>query len=440
MSSFQRDTVSVLLGEPRRAVRILSIPIAFSLLIQTLYNIVDGIWVSGIPEYGDDALAAVGVFFPVFMILMAFASGIGIGGGAAISRKIGEKKSGDAGGAAVLTYLLTGAILTLLILGILPVFRPIMVGIAGCETIGEMAYRYGRILLLGSPFLAFTIISNAILKAEGDAKRSMLLMSAASLINIGADPLFIYTFDLGYTGAAWATVFSFACAAALSGYWLWIRQDTHITFTVKTETPKSTIIGDILRVGIPTALAQTAISVAAAGIMRLITLVGDGAHLAAYTSCWRVLMFINIPAFGLAGATLSVIGAAYGEENPAKMKSAYFYAIQTGLKIQGVLALCVFLFAEHIALIFSYADDSAHLRPLIATILRYLSPVFAFSPMGIITSAMFRSIKRGGRSLVASLLRTVILQLFFHGSLPYTFPTVLREYGLALPWEIFWQS
>ncbi|MGM0462288.1 MAG: MATE family efflux transporter [Fibrobacterota bacterium] len=406
--------VDILLGEPKHAVKKISLPIMFTLFIQTLYNIVDGIWVAGIPQEGDKALAAVGVFFPFFMIIMAFAGGIGIGGGATISRKIGAGKSTEAGTAAVLSFLLSFILIGILLSLTYPFLHSLLTTIAGDPDIATMAYRYGSIIFLGSPFLVITLISNSILKAEGDSKRSMVVMSLGAILNTALDPLCIYYFDMGYTGAAWATVIAFGVTSCICIYWIFIQKNTHVQIgACRKNCIDLPLIQDILRVGIPTAFSQAVLSLSIAGIMRIIALVGNNTHLAAYNSCWRILMLINIPAFGLAGSALSVIGAAYGAGDLKKMKETYFYSVKRGMMIQCILAFFVFVFAYEIAYVFSYTEDSAHLRPVITTILLYLSPVFIFSPMGIITSAMFRAVKKGGHSLIASILRTVILQLFF---------------------------
>ncbi|MGM0444244.1 MAG: MATE family efflux transporter, partial [Fibrobacterota bacterium] len=211
---------------------------------------------------------------------------------------------------------------------------------------------------------------------------------------------------------ALATALSFLLSSALCIYWIFIKKNTHVTVSFASSADPE-IAKDILKVGIPTAFAQTTMSVSAALIMKIITIVGTGDHLAAYNSCWRILMLINIPAFGLAGAALSVIGAAFGAQQRDKMIEAYHYAVKTGVIIHLISATLIIVFAGKIAYIFSYTQDSRHLRPIIVTILLYLSPVFVFSPLGIITSAMFRAIKRGGDSFLASILRTVVLQLLF---------------------------
>ncbi|MGM0443804.1 MAG: MATE family efflux transporter, partial [Fibrobacterota bacterium] len=221
--------VQLLLGEPKRAVRKLSAPIMFAMFIQTVYNIVDGIWVSGIPNVGDKALAAIGVFFPFFMTLMAFAGGIGVGGGATISRKIGEDDTKGADHAATLTFAIALVLIIGLSLAMLPFLKTTLTAIAGDKQIGSMAWEYGRILILSSPLIAVTLAGNAVLRGEGDSKRAMICMSVGSLFNIIADPLLIYTFDMGYRGAALATALSFLLSSALCIYWIFIKKNTHVT-------------------------------------------------------------------------------------------------------------------------------------------------------------------------------------------------------------------
>jgi len=95
--------VKTLLGDPRRAIVKLSVPMIIGMLVQTFYNLVDGIWVAGL---GSDALAAIGLFFPFFMVIISLATGIGIGGSSVLARKIGAKDRKGASNTAIHTILI----------------------------------------------------------------------------------------------------------------------------------------------------------------------------------------------------------------------------------------------------------------------------------------------------------------------------------------------
>ncbi|RLF63485.1 MAG: MATE family efflux transporter, partial [Thermoplasmata archaeon] len=187
------EGVKTLLGDPKKAVLKLSIPMMVAMFVSSMYNVVDAIWVSGL---GSNALAAVGLFFPFFMMIVALASGIGVGGSSAISRRIGEGDKEAADNTAIHTFLMGVIIAGAVSLPFIPFLNQIFVSMGSNASVAGMASRYAQILFGGSIFLFLSYIGNAILRGEGDAKRAMYAMIIGSVLNIILDPIFIYTFNL----------------------------------------------------------------------------------------------------------------------------------------------------------------------------------------------------------------------------------------------------
>jgi len=162
--------IKILLGDPKRAILKLSLPMIVAMSVQTLYNLVDAVWVAGL---GADALAAIGFAFPFFFAAMALSNGLGIGGGSAISRRIGSQDKEGADNVAVHTIvmmLLTAVLFTI------PLFfcaEGLFVMIGAGRTV-DLAVAYAQIIFAGSIFLFFTNTANAILRAEGDSRRAMM--------------------------------------------------------------------------------------------------------------------------------------------------------------------------------------------------------------------------------------------------------------------------
>ena len=160
--------VRTLMGDPKKAVLRLSGPMMIGMLVQSLYNIVDGIWVAGL---GSEALAAIGLFFPLFMIILSLANGIGVGGSSAISRKVGanDKKMADSSAVHTLIIgLFTGLIFTFLIY---PFLRQLFVAIGAKGEVIPLVVRYSKILVGGSLLLVFSNIASGILRGEGDMRQ-----------------------------------------------------------------------------------------------------------------------------------------------------------------------------------------------------------------------------------------------------------------------------
>lgn len=181
-----------------------SIPCVISMLINSVYNIVDQIFIGkGVGTLGN---GATNVIFPLIIIFNAFAGLVGNGASAHMSLKLGEGKKKEAskvvGQAIVVTFILS------ICLGIVSyLFLPKLVYLFGCtDTVYEYALDYGRIIILGSPFMIiYTALSN-IIRADGSPKYAMGMLIIGAVINMILDPLFIFTFDLGVKGGALATV------------------------------------------------------------------------------------------------------------------------------------------------------------------------------------------------------------------------------------------
>ena len=219
----------MLLGDPKRAIVQLSIPMIIGMSVHTIYNLVDAIWVAGL---GSDALAAVGFVFPIFFMLMGIATGLGTGGGAAISRMIGAKDKKGADSVAVHTIVIMLILVVIFTIPLLIFSQAIFTGMrAGSAT--EMSVEYARVIFAGTIFVFFSNIANALLRGEGDAKRAMQAMVIGTILNIALDPIMIYLLEMGVAGAAWATVISLAITSIIMMYWLVFKKDTYVSLNFK---------------------------------------------------------------------------------------------------------------------------------------------------------------------------------------------------------------
>jgi putative MATE family efflux protein len=198
----ETEGVKILLGNPKKAIIKLAIPMIVAMSVQTIYNFVDAIWVSGL---GPDALSAVGFFFPFFFMIIALATGLGVGGAAAVSRRIGaqDKAGADSVAAHTIVMMFTTAITVAI-----PFFFLIDMIFArmGAGPVTPAATSYARVMFLGTGIIFFAQVASALLRAEGDVRRAMYAMMGGAVLNILLDPIFIYTLHLGVTGAAWASV------------------------------------------------------------------------------------------------------------------------------------------------------------------------------------------------------------------------------------------
>ncbi len=418
--------VRTLLGNPKKAIIKLSFPMMLGMLFQAVYNIADGFWVAGL---GADELAAVGLFFPFFMIIIALGAGLGVGGSSAVSRRIGRKNKRDADNTAIHTILIGVIFSIVMSIPVLPFLEKIFSSFSGSERIGVMAADYARILFAGTLIIVFSSIAGALLRGEGDARRSMYSIIVGSLLNIILDPIFIYLLKMGVVGAAWASMISMLISSLLLCYWMFIKKDTYLKITVRDFKPSRKIIGEIFEVGIPSSLAQLSMSIAMIFLNKVVIEAGGTDGIAVFTSGWRIIMLGTIPLMGMATGVVAVTGAAFGARNREKLKTAYLYAVKLGILIEIVMAVAIAIFARHVSFIFTYSEGSARILEELVIFLRIMSLLYPMVPLGMLTSAMFRGIGEGKKSLMVTILRTFVLQV----PAAYIFGIVL-DMGLIGVW------
>ena len=397
--------VKTLLGNPKKAIIRLSVPMIVAMSVQTLYNFVDAIWVSGL---GADALSAVGFFFPFHFMIMALSAGLGVGGASAVSRRIGGQDKPGADQVGIHTCVL----MIIISLGItIPLFLliPKIFAAMGAEQVTAAATVYARILFSGTLIFFFAHVAGALLRAEGDVKRAMYAMVVGSVLNIILDPIFIYVFGLGVAGAAWATLVSITVASGFIFYWLCIQQDTYISISFRGFHFKKTILRDIYRVGLPASIQQMAMAFSVFILNVIAVRAGGTDGVAVYTTGWRVVMFAVLPLLGMATAVVSVTGAAFGARDYERLNSAFSYAVKLGVIIELCVAAVTFITAPLIARIFTFAEESLHLRPDIIIFLRTMCIYFPSTAFGIFSSAMFQGTAKGLYSLIATTIRTIFL-------------------------------
>ena len=399
--------VKILMGDPKKAILTLSLPMIVAMSVQTIYNVVDAIWVSGL---GADALSAVGFFFPFFFMIMALSNGLGVGGGSAVSRRIGAR---DKSGANVVA---THTILLMIILAIcfsLPLFFFIeeIFHRMGAGNITAIATQYARILFAGTIIIFFSNIGNALLRGEGDATRAMYALTSGAVLNIILDPIFIYVLDMGVAGAAWATLVSISFAAAILFYWIFRKKDTYVSIHFNDFKLDITVIREILQVGLPAAMMQLSMSFSMLMLNLIVVQAGGTDGIAVFSTGWRVATFGSLPLIGIATAVTAVTGAAYGSRAYKKLDTAFSYAVKTGIIIEIVIALVIFLLAPQITLLFTLSQDAARISGDLIVFLRTMVFYFPTVSIGMLSSAMFQGTARGINSLIATIVRTLILTL-----------------------------
>lgn len=405
----QTEGVKTLLGEPKKAIIKLALPMIAAMSVQTIYNFVDAIWVSGL---GADALSAVGFFFPFFFMTMAIATGIGLGGGSAISRRIGARDKRGADDVAVHTVVIMFLAAVLLTVPLF-IFAEKIFTLLGAGRTLAMAVSYARIMFAGTLIIFFVNIANAILRSEGSVKRAMFAMVLGAVINIVLDPIFIYTFGLGVAGAAWATILSLFITSLLLFNWLFLKKDSYVSFSFGKFRFNREIVRDILRVGLPASAQQLSMSFTMLMINLILVRVGGTDGVAIYVTGWRVATIAILPLLGIATAVVSVSGAAFGEGAFKKINIAFMHALKIGIIIEVVVGIAVFFLAPQITAVFTRAQGASRIASDLIVFLRIMCFFYPATAFGMFSSSMFQGVGKGINALIATIVRTVLLTLLF---------------------------
>ena len=387
----------------------MSVPLIVSLLISSFYNLIDAAWVSGL---GADALAGVGFFTPIFMVLVGFGNGLGAGAAFAISKYIGEEDKIKADNASIHSILLDIVISLILTMVLLAFLNPILNVMGAGETIGY-ATDYGVIILVGSIFI---ILSNAlygIFRGEGDSKRPMYAMVASAILNIVLDPIFIYSLNFGVKGAAIATLISAIFVILILVYWFYIKKDTYLKPYLTNFNFKKDISRDIVKVGIPASIQLLNNAFFAAVFSMLLVYVGSTDSVAVYSTGWRIVIITTTPLLAIGTALISVIAANFGAKNYKNIQIAHRYAMKVSLVIAVIVMILTNLFASDIASVFASSGSSARISAELTSFIAWIVIYYPTMAVGVPSTYVFQGIGKGITAMFQTIMRETGFTIFF---------------------------
>ena len=243
-----------------KLIRKFSVPCIISLVVNSLYNIVDQIFIGwGVGYLGN---GATNVVFPLTMICLAFALMFGDGSSAYMSLKLGEKKKEEAS-KGVANGIAFACIIAVIFFLITIIFLPQLINVFGCtDALREYALNYGYFIAIGLPFMMIGTTLNSIIRADGSPKYAMTSMLTGAILNIILDPVFIFVFNMGVEGAAIATSISQFVTFLMNI--LYIRKFKSLSIkkeNFKKENLKLSLAGKVSMLGISSFITQMAIVV-----------------------------------------------------------------------------------------------------------------------------------------------------------------------------------
>ncbi len=420
----KNSNIEMITGDPKKAINKLSLPIIASMFLIFANNIIDSIWVAGL---GAEPLAALGYITPLFMIIVGFGNGIGAGGNSLISRFIGAEDRASANNAAIHNLILS-VIVSIVISVIFLVFMEPLLIMMGASSVLSYAMDYGFIVFAWTFALLMPPIVGGAFRAEGDIKRATVPIALAAIINMILDPIFIYTLNMGIAGAAWATAMGPFISLLLMFYWIYVKKDTYLSYSLKDFTNDFGMYKDILVVGIPASLEQLVLSVLTIFVNFMLTIVSGPVAVAVYTAGWRIINIGMLPAIGVGTAAISVAGVAFGAKKYENLRVTARYAVKIALIASIIVCIILNVFANQIAFIFSYSENSAQLEPLIGSFLQIMCLFILYVPFGASAGNVFQGVGKGTISFVLTTFREFILVLIFAYLLGFVFN--MGEFGI----------
>ncbi len=395
----------------------MSIPMMLSMLIQALYNIIDGLFVAGIsPEQFE--LTAVNLAFPAQNLMIAVSVGAGVGINALISRNLGlgnykkaDKIAGQGMLIAIVSYLLFAILGSLLAR---PYFELMTTDVADAmtrATIIDMGTSYLRICFIASLGLFIQVVHEKYMQATGKTTLSMITQLVGAVFNIVFDPILIYGLfglpALGINGAAYATVGG-QILSAIVGIWLQKTRNKEVRLKLENIKPDAKIIGEIFKIGLPSILMNSVGSFMTASFNKIIMALNEYA-VNVFGIYFKLQSFVFMPVFGFNNGIISIVSYNYG----ARKKKRMLRTIKLGLIYAVSFMLVGFalfqIFPDVFLSMFNLSDEAINTVGVPA--LRTISISFIFAGFSIICSAVFQALGYSLFSMFVSIGRQLVTLL-----------------------------
>lgn len=405
----------------------MALPMMLSMLIQSLYNIVDSVFVA---RYSKDALTAVSLCFPVQSLMISLASGTGVGINSLLSRKLGEKKFDEANASAV-----NGVFL-----GVLSTIAVAIIGLlfsdkffkffTDTEQTIEMGRQYMLICTVFSAGVFMQIVAERLLQATGKTHLSMISQMSGAVVNIILDPIMIFGYfgcpEMGIAGAAIATVIGQYFAAALA-FWLNHRYNKEIKVKLKGFRPDGKIIADVYRVGIPAIVMQSITSIMTVGMNKILA---DDVAIQVLGVYFKINSFIFMPVFGLSNALIPIFAYNYGAGKKTRIYDTMKLGMKISVSLMAIGTALIIIFPEFFLSLFD-ADVSMYSVGVPA--LRIIPIGFCFAGFCIVIISLLQAINAATVSMVISIARqlAVILPCAFVLKTLFGFPAVWAAIPIA---------
>ena len=403
-----KSRLKTFLANPSKALWSLAIPIMFGMGIQTLYNLVDMIFIG---RLGGHAITGIAFNMPLFFLVLGLTMGLGTGVTASIARFIGQDNKKEADNSAEHAVFMAVLIsLTLSSIGLM--FGKTILALFGAEgEILSLGWEYLHVMCVGMPFMIFSGFFRSILAGEGDMKFPMMVAGLGTVLNIILDPIFIFElesyggfgFGLGVAGAAMATVISQVIVFCVFVYMLFVKQHSYITFRLKDFSFSMDIIWDIVKVGLPASLSMVVMAIGQ-GVFNKILIHFSADTVAAYQIAGRIDMLVFLPIFSVAASLTTLVGMFFGAKEYDALRFTIRYGIVSAFFITVLSSIFIYFFADLAVGLFT---DDELIISIAVTFLRLFAFVYPLISIGITTGRVLQGLGKGLPVLIITIVRVL---------------------------------
>lgn len=419
----KESRLDAFIANPYKSMWTMAMPIIAGMMVQTLFNVVDIMFIGWL---GADEVTAVAFVSPLFFIIIGLGVGIGTGTTATIAQYIGQKDKENAEKTASQTILI-GFLSTIFLTVLGVIYGEGLLSILGAEgEILSIAYSYLRILTFGLGLVIFSMFFRAILAGEGETKIPMIIGLIGTVLNLILDPILIFAFDYGVRGAAFATIISQIAMVASYLFIIFVKKSTYISFNIRNLSLDNYIISKIFQIGIPSSLSMLIISFGQV-VMNKILVNYSTEAVAAYQIVSRLDMLLFMPILGIAISLTTIVGMFYGAKEYKKLLSVVYYGINRAVIITTISVILFFMLAKNILPIFS---SNLMVIDIGVTYLKVIILAYPAVGISVICSRVCQALGQGVPLLITTTTRVLIL----------TAPLSYYFYYIGKPLEWVWYS
>lgn len=383
----------------------MAVPTIIAMVTTALYNVVDAAFIGHLNTQGTEGTAGVGISFAYMTFIQALGFFFGHGSGNFISRALGAKDVSSASVMATVGFVTPFLLGTVAALCFLPNLSWLSRLLGAPESVVTQTNDYLRYIVLATPFMMSALTLNNQLRLQGNAHFGMVGIVSGAILNIALDPLFIFTFDMGVSGASLATAISQVFAWGLLLYGTFKPESVHIR--LRDFKPSWKVYYEIFRGGLPSFFRQVFNCAAAISLnycaCRYAAPGQDASAVAAFAVVTRIMMFAFSVVLGFSQGFQPVCGYNYGAKLYGRVRASWLFASCVGTAFLLIISLVGILFAPQIVALFRSEDPA--LIEIGAETLRWQCAAFPLVALFTTTGMLFQNIRMTGPATLLSICR-----------------------------------